>query len=217
MNRYAAVPWPWLGLVALLVLLGQELVLKLATGPQDPGLVTWRIATMAAGLSSLALLLLPAWRPSMLLGAIGCGVALAFALYAQYGLGLDPCPLCIFQRVAVVFCGAVFLLGAIHNPGRVGAAVYSILLILGAGAGAGVAGRQVWLQTLPPDKVPACGAGLGYMMETMPFNEVLATVLKGTGDCAKVDWRFLDLSLPAWTLVFFAGVIVVAIALTRRG
>lgn len=216
MNRYASVPWPWVGFFVVLALLLQELVFKLAAGPNDLLIAGWRIATMTLGVASFALLILPPWRSAFLLGAVVCAGLMGYALYAQYGLGLEPCPLCVFQRVAVIACGVVFLLGAFHNPGRVGAAVYCLLIVLLAGAGAAVSGRQVWLQSLPPDQVPACGPGIGYMMDTLPFSEVLSTVLKGSGDCAKIDWRFLDLSMGAWTMVFFVAMAVVAAVLMRR-
>lgn len=216
MNRYAAIPWPWVGFFVTLALLTQELVLKLATGPNDLTLVAWRIGAMTVGVASFALLVMPDWRRAFLLGALVCAGLMGYALYAQYGLGLEPCPLCVFQRVAVIACGVTFLLGAIHNPGRVGAAVYALLVVLFAGAGAAVAGRHVWLQTLPPDQVPACGPGLAYLVETLPFTEMLATVFRGDGNCATIDWRFLDLSMPAWTLVFFLAIVVAGVVLTRR-
>jgi disulfide bond formation protein DsbB len=216
MSRYAGVPWPWIGFAVILFLLAQEVILSVADGPKDLLLVTWRIATMALGVASLGLILLPDWRRSYLLGALVCAGLIGYALYVQYVLGLEPCPLCVLQRVAVIACGVIFLLGALHNPGRVGAIVYSVLVILVAGAGAAIAGRHVWLQTLPPDKVPACGPGLGYMLETLPFGDVLATVFKGSGECATIDWRFLELTIPGWTLVFFLAIIVAAIVLMRR-
>jgi disulfide bond formation protein DsbB len=217
MNRYASVPWPWIGLAVLIALLAQELVQSLAPSPADVAAIAWRIATMTLGVASLALLIMPDWRRSMLLGALVCAALIGYALYAQYVQKLEPCPLCIFQRVAVIACGVVFLLAALHNPGRVGAVVYSLLLVVAAGAGAVVAARQVWLQSLPPDKVPACGPGLSYMLETLPFRDVLATVFTGSGECAKIDWTFLDLSMPGWTLVFFLTMIVAAVVLARRG
>lgn len=217
MNRFGALAWPWTGLLIFLALMAQELVLRMSASPTDLSVVAWRIFAMTLGVASLALLVMPDWRKSMLLGALACAGLIGYALYAQYVLNLEPCPLCIFQRVAMIVCGVIFLLGALHNPGRVGAVVYSLLIVLAAGVGAAVAARQVWLQSLPPDKVPACGPGLSYMIETLPFTDMLATVLKGSGECAKIDWRFLDLTMPAWTLVLFLTMIAAAIALTRRG
>ncbi len=216
MNRYATVQWPWIGLLVLLALLAQELVLKSVPAPTDISLTAWRVGAMTLGVASLALLLMPRRRLSYLLGAMVCAGLMGYALYVQYGLKLEPCPLCVFQRVAVIGAGVVFLVAAVHNPGRAGATVYALLILLVAGAGAAVAGRHVWLQGLPPDQVPACGPGLSYMLETLPFSDVLSTVFKGSGECATIDWRFLDLSMPGWTLVFFLSMIVAAFALIRR-
>jgi protein dithiol:quinone oxidoreductase len=216
MNRYATVQWPWIGLLVLLALLAQELVLKMAPAPTDISLTAWRVATMTLGVASLALLIMPRRRLSYLLGAMVCAGLMGYALFVQYGLKLEPCPLCVFQRVAVIGAGVVFLIAGVHNPGRAGATVYALLILLVAGAGAAVAGRHVWLQGLPPDKVPACGPGLSYMLETLPFSDVLSTVFKGSGECATIDWRFLELSMPGWTLVFFLSMIVAAFALVRR-
>ncbi len=135
------------------------------------------------------------------LGALACALLMAYALYAQHVLGLEPCPLCIFQRVAVIALGVVFLAAAVHHPGRRGRWGYVLLLVLAAGAGAGVAGRHLWLQSLPPERVPACGPGLDYMLEAFPFTEVLQTVLSGSGECAQVDWHFLGLAMPGWVLL----------------
>jgi len=136
---------------------------------------------------------------------------LAYALYVQHAEFLDPCPLCVFQRIAFMWIGAVSLLAAAHNPGVVGRWVYGSMLALGGIAGIGIAGRHVWLQSLPPDQVPDCGMGLNYMLETMPFGQVLSEVLYGSGECAEVDWLFLGLSMPAWTLLWYTGITVVTI------
>lgn len=135
------------------------------------------------------------------LGALACSGLMVYALYAQHVLGLEPCPLCIFQRVAVITLGGLFLLAAIHPVANAGRRVYSVLLGLVALAGIGVAGRHVWLTTLPPERVPACGPGLDFMLESFPLREALAMVLSGSGECASVDWSFLGLSMPAWVLV----------------
>jgi len=133
--------------------------------------------------------------------AVCCGL-MGFALFAQHVLLLDPCPLCVFQRVAVISIGLIFLVAALHNPSGAGRIVYSLLLALAAIAGAAVAGRHAWLQQLPPDQVPSCGPGLDYMLDTLPFTEVLSTVFKGSGECAEIVWQFLGLSMPAWVLIW---------------
>jgi len=216
MNRFGSVPWPWIGVLVLVAVLAHELVLRIATGQNDPLLVGWRILMMTIGVASLGLLIMPDWRRSYLLGALVCAGLMGYALYVQYVIGLEPCPLCVMQRIAVIACGVVFVVGAIHNPGRLGAIVYSLVIILFAGTGAAIAARHVWLQTLPPDQVPACGPGLSYMLETLPLTDVLTRVFKGSGECAEVGWEFLGLAIPAWTLVFFIAMMVAAIVLVRR-
>ena len=142
-------------------------------------------------------------RSAYALGFLICGGLLAFALYLQHVQNQEPCPLCILQRVAFIDMMAVFAIGAIHGPARRGAIVYSALIAIMAAMGAGIAGRQVWLQQLPPDKVPACGPGLDYMMERFPLAEALPKILAGSGECAEVGWRFLGLSIAGWSLVWF--------------
>jgi disulfide bond formation protein DsbB len=136
-------------------------------------------------------------------GFVACLLLLAYAYYLQYYAGLEPCPLCIFQRVAMAALGMVFLIAAVHNPSRLGARIYGALLGLVALIGAAIAGRHVWIQNLPPDQVPACGPSLEYMMDAFPLTEAVRLVLRGSGDCAIIDWTFLGLSMPAWTLVTF--------------
>jgi disulfide bond formation protein DsbB len=126
---------------------------------------------------------------------------LGFALYAQYGLGLEPCPLCILQRVAVLVVGLLFVAAFIHDPGDRGARVYGSLIDLAALAGIAVAARQIWIIAQPPGSVAECGASLDYMMAVLPWHEVLAKVLTGSGECAKVDWLFLGLNMPTWVLI----------------
>ena len=140
------------------------------------------------------------------LGFLACVACLGFAYFAQFYLGLEPCPLCIFQRLVFLVLGAVFLAGALHHPvGVAGARAYAALIGLTAVIGAGIAGRQVWLQHLPPEQVPRCGPGLDYLLETLPLNEIVREVLTGSGECAKVDWTLLGLSMPAWCLLLFLG------------
>lgn len=134
---------------------------------------------------------------------LACAGLMGYALYLQHRMFLDPCPLCIFQRLAFIWIGAWALLACLHNPAGFARKLYAALVVLGAVAGAAVAGRHVWLQNLPPGEVPECGPGLSYMLETAPFLDVLRTVLLGDGNCAEVHWSFLGLSMPGWTLLWF--------------
>lgn len=150
-----------------------------------------------------------AWtfRSQFLTGFLLCAALLAYALYVQFGMLMLPCPLCILQRLVFAAMGIVFLVGGLHSPkGRVGRGVYGLLAFVAAAAGAGVAGRHVWLQSLPASEVPLCTSmGLDYMVEAMGPLKALSSVLAGSGECAKVDWTFLGLSMPAWTLAWFVG------------
>lgn len=133
---------------------------------------------------------------------------MAYAIFAERVLGLEPCPLCIFQRVGITALGATFLVAALHNPSsHRGARAYGVLLLLVAAFPGYVAGRHVYIQSLPFGSVPSCGASLDYMLEVFPFGTVLRKVLFGAGECQKIDWSFLGLSMPAWVLV---SVIVLA-------
>lgn len=136
--------------------------------------------------------------------AIFVGLLLAYALYVQHGMLLQPCPLCILQRVAFVWMGVVALLAALHNPVTAfWRWSYRLVILAGGVAGMLVAGRHVWLQSLPADKVPECGPGLNYMLDNFPLSEVWHNLLYGSGSCAEVDWQFLGLSMPAWTLLWY--------------
>ncbi len=140
-----------------------------------------------------------------LAGFVVCSGLMAYALYAQYQLFLEPCPLCVFQRMAVIGLGFFFLLAAIHNPGGWGSRVYALLIGVVAAAGSVVAGRHVWLQHLPPDQVPACGPGFDYIMESFPPAEALGLIFRGSGECADIDWLFIGLSMPSWILICVVG------------
>ena len=136
------------------------------------------------------------------MGFLACVGMMGYALYAEHMLLMEPCPLCVFQRMAVIGMGVVFLVAAVQNPvGKSSRIAYAVLLLTAAGAGAGVAGHHVWLQSLPPESVPACGPGLGYIMDSFPLADALRLVFSGSGECATVDWSFLGLSMPAWVLI----------------
>lgn len=138
-----------------------------------------------------------------LLGFAGCVFLMSMGAYFQFVGGLEPCPLCISQRIGIMLTGLVFLIAGLHNPEEKGRKIYSILGTLVALSGGAVSVRHIWIQHLPPDEVPECGPGIEYMMENFPLAEVIKQMLSGTGDCAKVDWTLLGFSMPAWTLVAF--------------
>lgn len=134
---------------------------------------------------------------------LACAGMLAFALYKQHMDFVDPCPLCILQRLCFLWIGLVGLVAAIHGPARTGQWIYGVLVMLGGGIGMMLAGRQVWLQSLPADQVPDCGMGLNYMLDTMPVLDALREVFYGSGECADVLWTFLGISIPGWALIWF--------------
>lgn len=148
---------------------------------------------------------LPNRRLLNLAGFLACAGMMGFALYAQYVLLLDPCPLCVFQRVATILLGVVFLLAFLHNAGNVGSKVYAALITLTAGFGVGVAAWHVRLQNMPKDEVPSCGPGFEYIMDNFALFDALSLIFQGSGECADVVWRFLGLSMPTWVLIGLGG------------
>ena len=153
---------------------------------------------------------MPARRTANWLGAGTCAAALAFAFYAQYGMNLVPCHLCIFQRVTMAALGVAFAFAALlSRPGRRGV-FFAVLVGLMGAATITTAGRHVWIQMQPEGSVPACGADLAFMLDLFPLTEVILKVFKAGGECGKIDWSFLGLSMPAWVLL-------VAVALTALG
>ncbi len=144
-------------------------------------------------------------RPRLLnLAGFGaCAALLAYALYAQFQLGLEPCPLCIFQRIGLALLGVVFLAAAVHDPsGRGARAAYATLIAVAALLTLGVAARHLYVQSLPPGTLPSCGAPLAVLMKFMPVWQLIRKVLTGSGECGLVNWRFLGLAMPAWVLIW---------------
>lgn len=142
-------------------------------------------------------------RKLFLTGFLISVLLIVYVLYTQYVLGLEPCPLCILQRVAVIALGISFLLLALRPPQRKQSKfLASLLLVMISSAGVGIAARHVWLQNLPPDKVPGCGPGLDFMMANFPLSDVLEMVFSGSGECAEISWSFAFLSMPAWALIW---------------
>lgn len=155
-------------------------------------------------------------RKLLFSGFIFCLALLLASVYMQHILELEPCPLCILQRVIVLITGIFFLISAIHHPATTGSRVYTGLISLSALSGAAVSARHLWLQNLPADQVPSCGPGMGFIMENFPLADALSLVLRGSGECAEVSWTFLSLSIPAWTLLTFIGMFGLAILAAWR-
>ncbi|MEM9532081.1 MAG: disulfide bond formation protein B [Pseudomonadota bacterium] len=146
------------------------------------------------------------YRTAHLLAAVACAGLLGYAYYLEYVKYLDPCPLCMVQRLVFYALGAGFLISGLHSPaGRPGRAVYGLLLTAFGGLGIATAARHIWLQGLPPDEVPDCSPSLDYMLDNFPLAETWDKLLNASGDCATIDWTFLGVSMPGWTLVWFAG------------
>lgn len=150
-------------------------------------------------------MIIPGPRIINFFGFFACTAMMGFALFAEHVLLLEPCPLCVFQRMAVISSGLIFLVATIQNPSGFGRKIYAGLLLLATGAGILVAGRHVWLQIMPADQVQACGPGFGYIIDSFPFSEALKMIFSGSGECADVVWSFLGLSMPAWVLICLLG------------
>lgn len=156
-------------------------------------------------------------RPYALMALI-CASLLGYAYYAEFILGLEPCPLCMLQRLG--FMGVLFiaLIAWAHNPKPLGRWIYAVPMMVSAGWGVTTSYRHVWLQGLPADEVPDCGPGLEFMQSYgFTWAEILAEAFTGAGQCAEVDWVFLGLSMPAWTLIWYLALMVLIVATLIKG
>ena len=144
------------------------------------------------------------FRGGFIFGLVACAAVLTVALYMEFAMGLDPCMLCMGQRFIYLGMAFVFMLAALHNPYFGGHKRYGFLLFLLSLTGLGLAARQLYLQSLPVDLVPACGPSFSYMVDAFPFTDVLISMIKGSGSCAEVQWTFLSLSIAGWSFVLFS-------------
>ncbi len=152
-----------------------------------------------------------------LAGAFIVLILFGTALYLQYVLREDPCPLCMVQRLIFIAMGVIFLIAAVHKTGRIGNWIYSSLIALTALGGVAVASRHIWIQHLPKDQLPACGPGLDFMLKHFPMAEVWQELMHGSGECAAKGWTFLGLDLPELALIGYVvlGAWAVVIALKK--
>jgi len=144
----------------------------------------------------------PVRRLLNLAGFLLCAALIGYAIYSQLHLGLEPCPLCIFQRIGIALLGLVFLAATVHQPLGRGRYVYALAIAVVALATLLVAARHVYVQSLPPGSLPSCGAPLSVLLQFTPFWEVVRKVLTGSGECSEVNWSFLGLAMPAWVLLW---------------
>lgn len=150
------------------------------------------------------------------IGAVGCMAMLAGAFWLQFKQNLEPCPLCIFQRLVFFALLVWWGVGSIHPTLRRGDVLYYSGSALLALLGGGLATRHIWLQHLPAAEVPACGPGLDFMLEALPLWDIVRQVLRGSGECAKVEWTLVGLSIPQITLVIFCAIFVISGVLAWR-
>lgn len=157
------------------------------------------------------------YRSLAFLGLAICITSMLFAvLYLERTLFLDPCPLCILDRVVIICLGVVFLIAFLHGPRTIFTKVYGVLCILLSSIGIGLASRHIWLQNLPKDQVPECGPDLYFMLDTLPLFETLKKTLTGSGSCADISWTFADLTIPEQTLILFVILLILSVIQTLR-
>ncbi|MGB2102103.1 MAG: disulfide bond formation protein B [Porticoccaceae bacterium] len=155
---------------------------------------------------------LPNHRVLNVLQALAGILLLVIAVfYFQNYLQLEPCYLCITQRVFVIAIAIVCALATLHNPAQTGQRVYAGLSTLMAFIGSYFSIKQLWLQSLPEDQVPACGIPVDYLFDVFSLSEAISHLLKGDGNCAEVQWQLLGISMPGWVLVAFIGFATVGI------
>jgi disulfide bond formation protein DsbB len=151
-----------------------------------------------------------------LAGALFIALLYSGALYIQYVLHEEPCPLCMIQRFAFIAMLVFFVLGALHNPGRLWTWIYTGLIGLFGLFGIAVASRHIWIQHLPKDQVPACGPGLDFMLDHFPLSKILKELMHGSGECAAKGWNFMGLGIPEWSLLSYVALVALAIFVAWR-
>ena len=154
-------------------------------------------------------------RTWFFIGFLVCAGLLGIGFYLQYFQNLDPCPLCMLQRVAFMLLGLVFLIAALHGPGKTGTRVYGVLGLLAALTGVGLASRHTWLQYYPPEFV-SCAGDVYSQLDRLPLGRFISNALRATGDCSKVDWTMLHLSIAEWSLIWFLALSALAVFLVVR-
>ena len=157
------------------------------------------------------------FRTINLFGLVICVSSLIFAIfYLERTLYLDPCPLCVLDRVVIAAIGIVFFIAFLHNPRSIFRKIYGFVSIILCAIGIGLASRHIWLQNLPKDQVPECGPDIYFMFETLPLFDVIKQSLTGSGSCADVNWTFAGLTIPEQTLLLFVGLLILSVIQSLR-
>ena len=159
---------------------------------------------------------MPANRTLYLMIFIFCLLSLSTAIFLQYDDHLEPCPLCIFQRIAYMSVAFFALIGLLSSQQRILNRVSALLMSLASLTGGGIALRHVWIQHLPADQVPDCGPGLNYLLDVFPLQKVVSLVLRGSGEGAKIDWTLLGFSMPELSLAAFSFITITGLYLLVR-
>ena len=157
-------------------------------------------------------------RRGYFLGFVASFGLVGLALFLQQQYHLEPCPLCISQRIAFMALGLLFLIAALHNPGNIGRKVYGLVHVAAAVTGIGIAARHIWIQANPEKVMAECGAGFDYIMETFPLKKALDLIFKGTGECSAMDWTMFGLTIPQLSLIAFAvlGLFAIVLAFSKK-
>lgn len=155
-------------------------------------------------------------RTGYLLGFFACLGLVAVALVIQTHYHLEPCPLCISQRIVFMGLGLLFLIAAFIKPTSIFKKIFTLLQVLTAMGGAGVSIRHWYLQAHRESIIADCGVGFDYMFDNFPLQKALILVFRGTGDCAAIDWTFLGLSIPQLALIAFISFAGYALYLVRK-
>jgi disulfide bond formation protein DsbB len=139
---------------------------------------------------------------------IACIILLGIAYFMQYIMGLSPCYLCITQRFFIAIIGLFSLLAFIHNKGS---KIYGLIVAFSALVGGFFASKQLWLQSLPPEKIPACGPPVDYLFDSFNVSEAIKILIQGDGNCAAVQWTFIGISIPGWSLICFIAIVILSV------
>ncbi len=154
-------------------------------------------------------------RAIYILGFLGVTAILSASLYFQFHDGINPCPLCVLQRICFSLLGLLFLCGIMLNRYRIARIILNIFTLVTAILGGTLAGRQIWLQH-QPNMNTECGVSLQYMLQVLPIDQVFKKVFTGSAECSQQGWLFLSLNMAEWALICFTSFALFSIYLLKK-